>query len=274
MTRPPPQRTIVLTGAAGGIGRSLAIGLLADGHRVVLLDRQQEDLDDLTSTLSPQVRDRSACLAVDLSDPLEVDSAIQDIRDLVPRVDVLVNNAGIGPGAIRGDYLQHAIRAEEVSTRVLRDTFEVNAIAPMVLSLAFLPDMIRSDLGRIINITTGLDSMMLPGYLGYGGTKASLEAHSAILAKELEGTGVSVSVLVPGAIVDTAIVPHDSIRDREGLEAPSIMLAPVLWLVGPAGQEANGRRIQAIEFADRIPLGGHRFDPIGWPAKQRYHIPR
>jgi NAD(P)-dependent dehydrogenase (short-subunit alcohol dehydrogenase family) len=80
-------------------------------------------------------------------------------------------------------------------------------MAPLALANAVVPEMMRQGWGRIVNVTTGLGTMINPGLPTYGPSKAALEALSAIMAKDLDGTGVTVNVLVPGGITNTPEVP-------------------------------------------------------------------
>src|SRR3546814_16177817 len=96
--------------------------------------------------------------------------------------------------------------------------------------------MRRSKWGRIINVTTSLDNMLRPGMVGYGGSKAALEAHTAIMAGDLSGTGVTANVLVPGGPENTAAVPLEAGFARAQLTQPEDMVTPTLWLFS---QEAD-----------------------------------
>src|SRR3546814_20117453 len=79
---------------------------------------------------------------------------------------------------------------------------------------SLVPEMMRRKWGRIINVTTSLDNMLRPGMVGYGGSKAALEAPTAIMAGDLSGTGVTAHVLVPGGPATTAADPLEGGLDR------------------------------------------------------------
>ena len=120
------------------------------------------------------------------------------IEEKFGSIDVLINNAGIFVSAIREDFRQRPLRFWEIDAETLKRFFRINAIAPMILASKLAPGMVARRFGRIVNVTTSLSTMIRGGVTPYGGTKASLEAHSAIMAQDLEGTGVTVNVLVPG----------------------------------------------------------------------------
>ena len=125
--------------------------------------------------------------------------AAEATRDRFGRIDILVNNAGIGPGAIRPDSWQRPLKFWEITPDQWRRFVAVHTTAPLALTNAVVPEMMREGWGRIVNVTTSLGTMLNAGSPTYGPSKAALEALSAIMAKDLDGTGVTVNVLVPGA---------------------------------------------------------------------------
>src|SRR5438132_7038777 len=88
--------------------------------------------------------------------------------------------------------------------------------------------------GRIVNVTTSLGTMLNAGSPTYGPSKAALEALSAIMAKDLDGTGVTVNVLVPGGVTNTPMISDEAGYDRDKLIQPEVMVPPLLWLVSDA----------------------------------------
>jgi len=124
----------------------------------------------------------------------------------------------------------------------------VHTTAPLALTNAVVPEMMREGWGRIINVTTSLGTMLNAGSPTYGPSKAALEALSAIMAKDLDGTGVTVNVLVPGGITNTPMVSESGF-DRAKMIQPEVMVTPLLWLVSDAAGNVTGRRVS------RSPLG-------------------
>ena len=106
------------------------------------------------------------------------------------RIDILANNAGIGPGSIRPDSWQRPLKFWEITPDQWRRFVAVHTTAPLALTNAVVPEMMRQGWGRIINVTTSLGTMLNAGNPTYGPSKAALEALSAIMAKDLDGTGV------------------------------------------------------------------------------------
>jgi len=100
-------------------------------------------------------------------------------------------------------------------------------------------------LGRIINVTTSLDTMWRSLMQPYGGSKAANEALLTALSMELEGTGVTANVLVPGGAANTRMVPTRAASDRSALIAPEVMVPPLLWLCSNDSDGVSGQRFIA-----------------------------
>jgi NAD(P)-dependent dehydrogenase (short-subunit alcohol dehydrogenase family) len=174
------QRVALVTGAAGGIGRAMVRGLLAAGIRVVGVDRDREPLEALAGSAREQGKG-SELLTIQTD--LTKDSAAGEItkatRDRFGRIDILVNNAGIGPGAIRPDSWQRPLKFWEITPDQWRRFVAVHTTAPLALTNAVVPDMMRQGWGRIVNVMTSLGTMLNAGSPTYGPSKAALEALSA-----------------------------------------------------------------------------------------------
>src|SRR5690606_37595397 len=138
---------------------------------------------------------------------------------------------------------------EDVSEELWRRFMLVNACGFFNMSRQAVPLMRPRKWGRIINISTSYFTMMRPGYSPYGVTKAALEAHSMMLSRELDGTGITVNVVLPGGPADTAMVPDE---DRSVLIPPSLMAPPILGLLTQAGNSITGGRFIAVEWDPAI----------------------
>jgi NAD(P)-dependent dehydrogenase (short-subunit alcohol dehydrogenase family) len=243
------QRTAIVTGAAGGIGRALVGGLLDAGIRVVASDRTADGLKALEA--SARERGKEGVLLTveaDLARDDAVDRIVSAARERFGVIDILVNNAGVGQATIRSDNRQHPIKFWEVTPAQWNLFVAVHTNAPMALSRAVVHDMMRRRWGRIVNVTTSLGTMIRPGSPTYGPSKAALEAFSAIAAKDLDGTGVTVNVLVPGGVTNTGMVPQEAGYARQEMIQPEVMAPPLVWLVSEAASGVTGRRFLAIHW--------------------------
>src|SRR5713101_9544729 len=205
-----PQRVAIVTGAAGGIGRAMTRGLLAAGIRVAGVDRDPEPLEALAAMAREQGKAAELLtIQIDLSSDSAADEITRATRSGFGRIDILVNNAGIGPGAIRSDSWQRPLKFWEITSDQWRRFVAVHTTAPWALANAVVPEMMHQGWGRIVNVTTSLGTMLNAGSPTYGPSKAALEALSAIMAKDLDGTGVTVNVLVPGGVTDTPMISDE-----------------------------------------------------------------
>ena len=141
----------------------------------------------------------------------------------------------------------------------------VNSSGPFYMARAAVGHMLAQGWGRIIGVTTSVDSMYRAGLCPYGPSKAIHEALVALMAQELEGTGVTANVLVPGGTTDTNLIPQDVAYDRESLIRPEVMQAPVVWLASEESDGTSGMRFLARLWDESLPIG-QRLEVAGAPA--------
>ena len=247
------QRVAIVTGAAGGIGRAMTRALLSAGIRVAGVDRDREPLEGLAASAREQRKgDDLFTIQTDLASDSAAEEITKATRDRFGRIDILVNNAGIGPGTIRPDSWQRPLKFWEITPDQWRRFVAVHTTAPLALTNAVVPEMMRQGWGRIVNVTTSLGTMLNAGSPTYGPSKAALEALSAIMAKDLDGTGVTVNVLVPGGITNTPMVSESGF-DRTKMIQPEVMAPPLIWLVSDAAAKVTGRRFLGIHWDPTLP---------------------
>jgi len=261
------DRSIIVTGAGRGLGQAMALGALREGARVVAVDRDQQPLDALMET----ARDvdsayRISALAIDLTQDGAADTIVAQALHRFGGVDGLVNCAGIGQETIREDFATHPVKFWEVGFDRWRTIFAVNADAVFRLCCAVLPGMMTRGTGRIVNVTTSLETMIRPGMSPYGPSKAAIEALSSIMAKDLAGTGITVNVLVPGGPARTRMMPG---VPPERLIAPDVMVAPATYLLSDEAGGVTGMRIRAdawqSDLAPTLALA-QAGAPAAWPG--------
>ena len=248
------RRVAIVTGAAGGIGKAMTRGLLGAGIRVAGVDRDRDPLAALTASARDQgMQDDLLAIQTDLANEFAAAEIADATRARFGRIDILVNNAGIGPGAIRPDSWQRPLKFWEIAPDHWRRFVAVHTTAPLALTNAVVPEMMRQGWGRIVNVTTSLGTMLAAGSPTYGPSKAALEALSAIMAKDLDGTGVTVNVLVPGGITNTPMISDVAGFDRAGMIQPQVMAPPLVWLVSDAAGRVTGRRFLAVHWDPALP---------------------
>jgi NAD(P)-dependent dehydrogenase (short-subunit alcohol dehydrogenase family) len=275
-------RTALVSGSGRGLGRAMALGLIGAGVRVAIVDIDAEPVEEaLSAARGIGGRDAAIGIVADLSDPGEAARAVETARARLGGIAILVNNAGIGPEAVRRDFMARPIKIWEIPIEAWRRVFGINSDAPFFLTRLCVPAMIDSGWGRIVNVTTSLDTMIRGGYAPYGGSKAANEAHLAMLAEDLGGSGVTANVLVPGGPANTRLIPFDAPIARESLVQPEAMVPPLLWLASRQADDFTGRRLAAVLWDPGLPpaaaaeragaplawpqLGRQSQHPAGWP---------
>ncbi|HEV7524713.1 MAG TPA: SDR family NAD(P)-dependent oxidoreductase [Acidimicrobiia bacterium] len=186
---------VVVTGASRGIGAALATELSARGARLVLVARSAEPLEKLAAELGGEA------FAADLTDGAAIEPLVRRIEADGP-IDVLVNNAGVD--------LTGALVA--LPTVDIERLLSLNLTAPILLSRAVLPGMLRCGRGHILNVSSLAGTNAVPGLAPYSASKAGLSHFTAGLRAELKGTPVTTTLAEIGAVESTMI---ESVRSHE-----------------------------------------------------------
>jgi NAD(P)-dependent dehydrogenase (short-subunit alcohol dehydrogenase family) len=258
-------RVVLLTGAAGGIGRAMTDSLVAAGHSVAAVDRDARALERLVAEFGG-ARDRLHPIVADLAAETGCQKAVADTRTRFGTVEAVINNAGIGMSSVRPDAEARAPGIEELTPEMWDGFMAIFVRAPVMLVRAALPDMKRGGFGRIVNNTTSYVTMLR--VLPYGSAKAALESMSAVWAKELDGSGITVNVLVPGGPTDTALIADESGWPRDKMLPAEIMGPPTAWLVSDEAKGFSGRRITAARWDTVLKpaeAAMRASRAIGWP---------
>ena len=267
------RKTAIVTGAASGIGRAMAIGLATAGIDVVAVDRAAQPLAAAAASASG-LPGKFIAYPADLSQADSFDGIVQAALAISGRIDILVNNAGVGQASIKADQRRNPIRFWEITPEQWTRVLAVNATAPIMMARAVVPHMLKAGRGRVITVTTSLGTMVREGYLLYGSSKAAAESSMAVLAADLRGTGVTANVLVPGGVTNTALV-GDEAGDRAKMLQPEIMVPPLLWLVSDAANAVNGRRFIAADWDAALPAeqaADKAGAPVAWLSIARMPI--
>lgn len=181
--------TALITGASSGIGAVYARRLAERGHSLILVARRADRLEALAGELIAQFAVEARFLAADLT----VEADIAKIEDLLrtETVDLLVNNAGIGPIASTTDL------SDEAAAR----TLALNVTAPMRLIRAALPGMQARRRGSIINVGSVMAFHAMPVTSLYSATKAFVLTYSRAIAQEVKASGIHVQAVLPAGTV-------------------------------------------------------------------------
>jgi short-subunit dehydrogenase len=183
------NKTALITGAAGGIGLELSRLLAADGYDLVMVGRDRERLERVGAELRAQHRIAVRCESSDLSEPHAASRLWANVAAAGIEIDVLVNNAGVGLYGLVQDQDPDALE------RML----QLNMLALTTLTRLALDGMCQRRWGRILNVASVVAYQpAAPRMAAYYASKAYVLAFSKGLARELDGSGVSVTALCPG----------------------------------------------------------------------------
>lgn len=233
-------KVAIVTGASGGIGRTIAMALAEHGADVGLLARRQEALEETAAMLEPTGR-RTAVATADVTDEETVVAAIAKIAAELGDPTVVVNNAG---GA------RFLAPLAEMRITGWEKTVDLNLKAPLVCARAALPGMIRQGGGAIVHIGSIVGNAAQHGMAHYGTAKAGLEMLNRTMAREWGPHGVRSNLVVPGLIDSGA---HEHYEDDSHMGrlyqaeiplgrwgTPEEIAAPVIFLASNAASFVTG----------------------------------
>lgn len=186
----PKGRTAFVTGGGTGIGAATARRLAAAGARVALMGRRREPLEKVARGLRKSFPGSKAlALPGDVSKPADVAQCAARATKALGPVDILVNNAAI---------LKTGLLAEQ-SLEEFREMMEINYFGTVLITRAMLPGMRERGGGHIVTVASVAGRKSIPGYGAYAATKFAVIGFVDALRQELHGSGVGVSMVLPGA---------------------------------------------------------------------------
>lgn len=178
----------LITGATSGIGYELAHVFASNGHNLVIVARDEGELQSVKEDLEELYDIEVWCIAKDLSEPSAAEEVYNQVMSMNLEIDILVNDAGQG---VYGRFTDTDLR-EEI------DIIQLNVVALVTLTKLFLKGMVARNSGRILQLASLVSKIPSPLMAVYAGTKAFVYNFSQSLANELADTGVTVTTLQPG----------------------------------------------------------------------------
>jgi uncharacterized protein len=241
--------TALVTGASSGIGREFARALRRRGMTVVLVARRADRLRKLAQELGGE--EATVVLPLDLTAPDGVSGLVNEIATRGLRIDLLVNNAGMG----------HTGRFAEQRREVIHEMLDLNIRALVDLTRAFLPDMLARRQGMIVNVASNAAFQPVPFLTVYAATKAFVLSFTEGLAEEVRGSGVRVQALCPGI---TATEFLDVAETHSGLLVRRLPMMTADQVVEASLAGLDRGRIRVIAgLANRALATVQRFVPNG-----------
>jgi uncharacterized protein len=227
-------KTVIITGASGGIGRHMVREVSKFGANSIIIARSTDKLNRLKSEIEMQYDVHVDPVTLDMGDMDAVKKAFEKINLDYPTVDVLINNAGFGIF----DYF------EEAKLEDTKRMFDVNVIGLMTATRMLLPKMLQQGEGHIINIASIAGKLATPKSSVYSATKSAVLGFSNGLRMELAGKGIKVTTVNPGPIKTNFF----NIADPSGtypanvsqwMVEPEVVAQKVVAAIGTNRREVN-----------------------------------
>ena len=208
------KKTIVITGASGGIGECLAHDFAKAGAQLILTDINEQKLNILGNLIKDTYTTKVITYTIDVSNQDDVKEFAEYILQEFDKIDVLINNAGIG----------HLGELAETSIDKWKQLIDVNLLGPIYHTSALLPSMIKNKCGHIVNVSSGQAFYRMPTWGAYSVSKLALGAYSEILRHELRKFNIKVTTCYP-FLINTGF--YDDVEGDNLFQKLSIKLMPL-----------------------------------------------
>jgi NAD(P)-dependent dehydrogenase (short-subunit alcohol dehydrogenase family) len=238
------NKVAIITGGGRGIGRAIAQAYAEEGaHLIVTASREWPEIQEVASLTG------GMAIQADVTKIEDVDKVVKTTLSAYGRIDILINNAARGMRFVSEDFMRTPALFWQTDPEIWRRIMDTNINGVFLMTREVVPVMLRQHYGRIINISINHQTMVRKGFSPYGPSKAALEAMSTIWSKELEGTGVTLNMLLPGGATRTGMVPSSVSQDQLArLLKPEVMAPAAIYLASDEAALVTGKRIVAVEW--------------------------
>ena len=189
-------RVAVVSGAATGLGRAIAIRLAKEGAAIEILDRQ--DATAVCQEIASAGGSANATLC-DVTDEAQIAAAVQAVSSRHPQIDILLNNAGI----LSGRSPWHTLSRQDVERFM-----DINFLGYFLVTKAFYPLIKKNSTGRIIMVASRTYFLANPGQMAYVASKGAVMGMTRVLAKECGDDGITVNAIMPGMVATPGTMAH------------------------------------------------------------------
>jgi 3-oxoacyl-[acyl-carrier protein] reductase len=235
------QKVAAVTGAARGIGQTLALAFAREGADVSLWDIDGDGLGQTAAEVH-EIGSNALGVKTDVTRREDVAAALETSVARFGRIDIFVNSAALKMSFIVARERRETYHFWEIDPERWRRLLDVNVTGAFLCCQEAARQMARQRAGSIINITTGNETKLRRGYAPYGTSKAGLEAFTVSIAKELRPLGVRANLLEPGGAVnirgenDPALLPYD------------IVVPAAVYLASDESRDVSGAMLNAKDW--------------------------
>jgi uncharacterized oxidoreductase len=231
--------TILITGGTSGIGRALAEAFHQRGNQVIIAGRRQEMLDEITAANAGM-----QAMQLDIEQEHSIDAFAARIRERFPKLNVLINNAGISR---REDFT-----TGNTDISVSRSIIMTNIVGVLEMMAAFLPTLMQQPNSTIITTSSGLGFVPFAPFPTYSATKAFLHSWVQSLRFQLRETSVEVLELIPPYVQAALAGPHGP-TDPHAMPLADYVAEVMRFFVSPDSSEGEilVERVKTLRFAAR-----------------------
>jgi short-subunit dehydrogenase len=272
------EKVWLVTGSSSGFGKEICKEALKKGDFVIATARKTETLNDLVEEFGHKV----LTISLDVTNQQSINEAKEKAISWKDKIDVLVNNAGIGSVGSLEELNKEETRKivgslEELNKEETRKIFDVNVFGLVETTRAFLPQFRKQKSGTIVNISSVVGHATRPGFGAYAASKHAVEALSESLSEEVKPLGIKVLIVEPGAFktsfVGQNMIESEQIEDYNPIIQPTREFMKIFNDVAKGDPNKAAKAIiQVVNNDDdtlRLPLGNDSIDWIKQSLDQR-----
>jgi short-subunit dehydrogenase len=251
-----PGKTILITGGSRGLGLVIARQFVKARARLAICARDEAELERARTELEQHGGDVFA-FTCDVTDQAQVEQMVQQVRERLGAIDILINNAGtdiVGP-------------LETLTMQDYDDMMKLHFWAPLYTTYAVLPEMRQRQAGRIVNISSIGGKVVSPHMVAYCASKFALVGLSEAMRTELAKDGIAVTTVCPG-FIHTGVVDHAIIKGQQRQEFAWFSISDSLPLISASAEQVARATIAGLRRGDAEVIVPFRF----WLAAKFYAL--